>query len=118
DQHPEAVVEVGSADEVSVVVRAATAAGLQVTAQPRGHGAQHSLAGTVLLRTTPMKELAVDPDARVLRVGAGVSWAEANAALDGTGLIALNGSSPSTTVVGYTLGGGWSLFGRKYGLAA
>lgn len=34
------------------------------------------------------------------------------------GLAPLSGSFPDVGVVGYTLGGGFSLLGRKYGLAA
>src|SRR5262249_44806511 len=49
---------------------------------------------------------------------AGVRWLEVVEAAAGHGLAGLAGSSPDVGVVGYTLGGGLSFLGRKYGLAA
>jgi hypothetical protein len=99
-------------------IRAARAAGHAVTAQPRGHGATNAMADTVLLRTSGLQEIRIDPDRRIARVGAGVRWGELLQALDGTGQIALVGSNPDVSVVGYLLGGGMSWFGRKYGPAS
>ncbi len=45
-------------------------------------------------------------------------WLEVVEAAARHGLAALAGSSPDVGVVGYTLGGGMSWLGRKYGLAA
>ena len=45
-------------------------------------------------------------------------WLEVVEAAAGHGLAGLAGSSPDVGVVGYTLGGGLSFLGRKYGLAA
>jgi Berberine and berberine like/FAD binding domain len=45
-------------------------------------------------------------------------WLEVVEAAAQHGLAALAGSSPDVGVVGYTLGGGLSFIGRKYGLAA
>jgi len=47
-----------------------------------------------------------------------VRWLEVVEAAAGHGLAGLAGSSPDVGVVGYTLGGGLSFLGRKYGLAA
>ncbi|MFC7586233.1 FAD-binding oxidoreductase [Nonomuraea antimicrobica] len=55
---------------------------------------------------------------RVARVGAGVKWGEVLAAAGPSGLTGLAGSSPIVSVTGYTLGGGLSWFGRRYGFAA
>jgi hypothetical protein len=51
-------------------------------------------------------------------VGAGVKAGELLAALDGTGLTYLTGSNPDPSVVGMTITGGISWFGRAYGLGA
>jgi hypothetical protein len=51
-------------------------------------------------------------------VEAGVLSLELVQAAANHGLAALAGSSPDVGVIGYTLGGGVSLLGRKYGLAA
>ena len=59
------------------------------------------------------------PRRRVARVEAGVLWAEVTAARrPSTASRALAGSSPDVGVVGYTLGGGLSWLGRRYGLAS
>jgi FAD/FMN-containing dehydrogenase len=117
DQRPAAVVSITDPAQVSAAILAARAAGHAVSAQPRGHGATGSLAGSVLLRTGGLQEISIDRGRRVARVGAGVRWGELLGAIDGTGLIALAGSSPDVSVVGYLLGGGLSWFGRKYGPA-
>lgn len=117
-QQPVAVVEAADAADVVAVVRAATAGGLVVGAQPGGHGATRALDGAVLVRTGALDEVWVDADARVARVGAGVKWGQLLQELDGTGLVGLAGSNPDVSVVGYLLGGGMSWFGRRHGVAA
>ncbi len=118
DQQPAVVVEAEDVFDLVAAVRVARSFGMSVSAQPVGHGATRAVDGTVLLRTTALRELTVDVVGRTARVEAGVRWRDLLAALDGTGLIALAGSSADPTVVGYTLGGGLSWFSRRYGLAA
>ena len=120
DQRPAAVVFPESATEVAAAVRYAAERGLRVAAQGTGHnaGPLGSLADTVLLRTERMRGIRIDPQARVARVEAGVVWLDVVHAAARHGLAALAGSSPDVGVVGYTLGGGMSFLGRKYGLAA
>ena len=65
-----------------------------------------------------MRGIEIDPVNRTARVEAGVVWAEVAEAAGQYGLAALAGSSPDVGVVGYTLGGGLSWLGRRYGLAA
>jgi FAD binding domain len=118
DQQPRAVVTVDDPADVIAAVRFARAHGLSVSAQPGGHGASRALDDTILLRTRGLGGIEVDVQARVARVGAGVKWGELLSALDGTGLVGLAGSTPDTTVVGLSVGGGISWFGRAYGLSA
>jgi FAD/FMN-containing dehydrogenase len=118
DQRPVAVVSAASTADIVAAVRIARQHELAVTAQPRGHGATAALDGTILVRPTAFQSLQVDRDRRIARVGAGVRWQQLNEALSGTGLTSLPGSTGDTSVVGYTLGGGLSWFGRRYGLAA
>jgi hypothetical protein len=118
DQRPRAVVTATDEEDVVAVVRWATRCGLTVSAQPVGHGATTALDGTVLIRTAGLSEIAVDADQRIVRVGAGVKWGALLAATEPFGLTALAGSSPDPSVVGFTLGGGLSWFGRAHGLAA
>jgi hypothetical protein len=118
DQRPCAVLTVADEEDIVAAVRCAAKHGLSVSAQPVGHGATTAVNGTVLLRTRALREITVDVAARTARVGAGVKWGELLAATGEHGLTGLSGSSPDPSVVGFTLGGGLSWFGRAYGLAA
>jgi hypothetical protein len=118
DQQPVAVVEAATAEDVVAAVRVAAGAGLAVGAQPVGHGATTALTGTVLVRTRGLQQISVDVENRLARVGAGVKWGEALEALAPHGLVGLAGSSGDPTVVGFSVSGGLSWFGRAYGLAA
>ena len=120
DQRPAAVALPGSAAEVAAAIRYAAERGLRVAAQGTGHGAVTlgPLADTLLIRTDRMRGVQIDPVARMARAEAGAVWLDVVHAAAGHDLAALAGSSPDVGVVGYTLGGGLSFLGRKYGLAA
>lgn len=118
EQPVAAVVEALDADDVASAVAYAGAAGLAVSTQPSGHGASGDVDGVILLRTERLNALEIRPAERATRVGAGVQWGRVLADAGPHGLLGLAGSSPVVSVVGYTLGGGLSWFGRKYGFAA
>jgi hypothetical protein len=119
DQRPAAVAFPEDAGEMAAAVRGAAERGLRVAVQGPGHGAAviGDLAATLLLKTTRMTGLEVDPGARRARVEAGVLWADVAVAAGEHGLAALHGSSPDVSVVGYSLGGGIGWLGRRHGLA-
>jgi FAD/FMN-containing dehydrogenase len=120
DQRPAAVAYPACADEVSELVVAAAAAGLHVAPQGTGHnaGPLGDLSETVLLRTSALTGVHVDPEKRIARIGAGVLWEDVVDAAAAHGLAALHGSSPDVGVVGYSLGGGMGWYARELGLAA
>jgi hypothetical protein len=119
DQHPVAVAFVAGPDDVSAVVGFAADNGLRVTAQGTGHGAAAlgPLDNTILIKTTEMRGVEVDRDAGTARVEAGVEGPELGEAAQAHGMCSMPGSSPNVGVIGYTLGGGLSWLGRKYGFA-
>ena len=120
DQRPEAVAFVESADDVAKTIRFAAENDLRVAGQGTGHGAfglAGSLEGTILLKTEGMRGIEVDPEAQTARVEAGVLVAELSSAAQAHGLCSMPGSSPDVGVTGYTLGGGLSWLGRRYGFA-
>jgi hypothetical protein len=119
DQRPEAVALVQSAEDVAAAVRFAAAHDLKVAAQGTGHGAVAlgSLEGTLLVKTERMRGVQVDGEAQTARIEAGVLAMELGAAAQAEGLCSLPGSAPDVGVVGYTLGGGLSWLGRRYGFA-
>jgi hypothetical protein len=119
DQRPSAVAFVENAEDVAATVRFAAAHDLRVAGQGTGHGAVAlgSLEDTILIKTERMRGIAVDPDAQTARVEAGVLVLELSQAAQAHGLGSLPGSSPDVGVTGYTLGGGLSWLGRRYGFA-
>lgn len=74
--------------------------------------------GVILLRTGRLDGVRVRVSDRVAQVGTGVNWGQVLSAAEPHGLTGLAGSSPVVNVTGYTLGGGLSWFGPKYGWAA
>jgi hypothetical protein len=120
DQRPALVVEAGSAADVAQAVRFARAHGMRVAPQGTGHGAAplEPLDGAMLLRTTRMRKVRIDPATRIARAEAGAVWADVTVPAGQHGLAGLAGTSPNVGVAGYTLGGGVGWLARRYGLAA
>ncbi|MFD4421831.1 FAD-binding oxidoreductase [Agromyces sp. NPDC058484] len=118
DQHPTAVAAPADVEELRALLTAARTDGLQLAAQPSGHGASGTLDGAVLVRTAAFDRLEVDADARVARIGAGVRTGGLLDALAGTGLVAMTGSNPVVNFTAFTLGGGHSWFARSYGFGS
>jgi FAD/FMN-containing dehydrogenase len=120
DQQPGAVVIAEGAGDVVAVVEFARENGMRVAPQGTGHNAtaMKLLADTILLRTSGMRAVEVDPVARIVRAEAGAIWADVNEKLLPHGLWALSGSAHDVGVVGYSLGGGLSFLSRNLGLAA
>ncbi len=120
DQRPDAVAFPAGGGDVASIVRFAAENGLRVAGQGTGHGAaplSPSLEGTILIKTERMRGVEIDPDAGTAKVEAGVLSVELGQAANEHGLCFLPGSSPDVGVVGYTLGGGLSWLGRRYGFA-
>jgi FAD/FMN-containing dehydrogenase len=115
---PDAVVDAETVADVQAAVRAAGENGLPLTVLSTGHGTVVAPDGGLLLRTSRMAQVLVDPDRRIARVRPGARWSEVVAAAEPFGLAPLSGDTPSVGVVGYTLGGGLSWLSRKYGFAA
>ncbi len=117
-QHPAIVVVAESARDVLAAVRLAREEGMGVGVMATGHGVGAVCDGGVLINTSRMKGIGVDPVSRTARVEAGVKWADVIPEIQKFGLAGLVGSSSHVGVVGYTMGGGFGWLGRKYGLNA
>ena len=120
DQQPAAVVHAASVDDVILTVDAARELGLRVAPQGTGHNAAPlgPLDGTILLKTSAMRGVVVDPVRKIARAEAGAMWMDVVPLAFEHGLTALAGSSPDVGVVGYTVGGGISWHARSLGLAS
>jgi hypothetical protein len=116
---PAVAVGVTSAADVQAVVRFAARHHLAVGVRATGHQVAKGAQGAILINTSRMQHVRVDPVNRTAEVEAGVRWATAVAETAKHGLAPMSGSAPTVSVVGYTLGGGQSpVFGRSQGYAA
>jgi FAD/FMN-containing dehydrogenase len=120
DQRPAAVVFAESATDVTQAVRFARAQGMRIAPQGTGHGSEplEPLQGAMLLKTSRMRQVEINPAARTARAEAGALWQDVTFSAGEHGLAALAGTSPDVGVTGYTLGGGIGWLARRYGLAA
>ncbi len=120
DQRPPLVVMAGTVADVAATVRFAAANGLKVAPQSTGHGATSmgDLAGTVLLKTSRLTAVAVDPAARTATVEAGALWSDVVGPAGEHGLVGLHGLSAAVGVAGYVLGGGIGWLTRLHGFAS
>ncbi|PZF82848.1 FAD-binding oxidoreductase [Jiangella anatolica] len=118
DPRPAVVVEARSTADVQAAVRAAREHDLAFSVQSTGHGTYVPNDGGLLLKTTAMSSVFVDPRRQVVRVRPGTVWGDVLAATRPYGLAPLSGSSPTVGVTGYTLGGGMGWLARKHGFAA
>ena len=115
DQDVLAVVEAADVADISNLVRFARAQGISIATQPSGHGATGRAAGAILLRTTLLNSIAIDPSRRTASIGSGTKAGALQRAAADHGMTGLPGSSPVVTVAGVALGGGLSWFGRSFG---
>jgi FAD/FMN-containing dehydrogenase len=106
-QHPALVVMAAGAADVIAAVRLARDEGLGVGVMATGHGVASPCDGGVLINTSRMKGVRVDPEAQTVRVEPGALWADMIAEAQLFGLAGLVGSSSGVGVVGYTMGGGF-----------
>ncbi|WP_060575891.1 MULTISPECIES: FAD-binding oxidoreductase [unclassified Pseudonocardia] len=114
----EVTVAAGGPADVAAVLDVADRHGAPVTVHASGHGLRVPAAGGVLLDTSAMSGVGVDPATASARVGAGATWADVAAAAAPHGLRAPSGSAPSVGVAGYLSGGGLGLAVRSDGWAA
>lgn len=118
-QHPVAVVVPANGAQVSAAVRLAAERGWMIAPQATGHGAAGDIGpDTLLIDTSALDEITIDPRTGTARVGAGSVWAPVEQAAEPHGLLGRAGTSPSVCAAGYTFGGGVGWLVRPHGLAS
>lgn len=117
DQRPRAIVVARNPDDVMKAVEFAASADLPIAVQASGHGVSVPADDALLISTRRMAAVKVDPSARTARVEAGVLGRELVTAAAEYGLASLSGSSPTVGAIGYLLGGGLPVIGRRFGYA-
>src|SRR5688500_4961489 len=115
-QRPAFVVMAASSKDIQLAVRFATENGLGVGVMSTGHGIGARCNDGVLINTSLLRGVTINPDLKQATVEAGALWKDVISSAYEHGLATLAGSAPHVGVVGYTTGGGFGYLGRKYGL--
>ena len=119
DKRPALIACCTGVSDVVDAIKLGVDSGLEISV--RGGG--HNVAGRavcddgLMIDLSNMKGIYVDPQARTVRVQAGVTWNELNLETQLHGLATTGGMVSSTGVAGLTLGGGIGWLMGKYGLA-
>jgi FAD/FMN-containing dehydrogenase len=114
---PALVVQPASARDVASTVGFARAHGLLLSVKGGGHNiAGTSMAeGGLALDMSRLRDIAVNPDARLAHVGAGCLLKHVDQATQEHGLAMVLGFVSETGVAGLTLGGGFGYLTRRFG---
>jgi FAD/FMN-containing dehydrogenase len=108
DRHPGAIAYCISVEDIAVCVRFARERGILTAV--RGGG--HACAGTavcdngLVIDTSRMREVRVDPKSRRVRAESGARWREVDHATQAYGLATVGGTDSEVGIAGLTLGGG------------
>ncbi|UTH74615.1 FAD-binding oxidoreductase [Chromobacterium sp. IIBBL 290-4] len=124
DFRPAVIAKAGNAEQVSAIVRFARAAPMAARLRVRSGGHDHAgeCSGTdvILIDCSPMKEVEklreLPAGEAEIRIGAGVRFRELKPKLDDWKLGIPHGTCRTVGVTGYTLGGGWGPWTRRYGM--
>lgn len=114
---PQVVFAVENADDVRKAVDHAETHSLEYAIQATGHGLTVPTSG-VLISTRRVNGVEVDPVTRTARAEAGAVWQQVIEKAAPHGLVPLSGDASDVGVVGYTLGGGFSVLAREFGFAS
>jgi FAD/FMN-containing dehydrogenase len=119
DRYPALIARCASVDDVVAAVNFARENDLLVSVRGGGHNvAGHATNdGGLVIDLSPMKQIEVDPQARIARAQGGVTWGELDAATQVYGLATPGGVFTQTGIAGLTLGGGYGWLRNKYGLS-
>ena len=118
DRRPALIIRCAGTADVIRAVQFARSEGLPVAVR----GGAHSVAGFstsdggVVIDTSPMKGIRVDPAGRRAVAQPGLTWSEFDHETQAFGLAVTGGLVSSTGIAGFTLGGGIGWLLRKYGL--
>lgn len=115
---PDIVIGATGPDDIVAALRWASATGTPVAVQATGHGANFPIETGLLITTSRMTDVHIDPVTRTAKIAAGAKWRDVLTAAAPHNLATLNGSSTDVGAVGYTLGGGLPVLGRAYGYAS
>ncbi len=117
DRRPAVVAQVAEPADVAAAIGFARDAGLEISVRGGAHNFGGAAVGDggLTIDLSGLRDVSVDPDARIARCGGGATLSDLDAATQAHGLATTGGTVSHTGVGGLTLGGGagWltSLFG-------
>jgi FAD/FMN-containing dehydrogenase len=118
DRHPAMIIRCAGTADVIRAVEFARSEGLTVAVRGGGHSIAgfSTCDGGVVIDTSPMKGIRVDPASRRAVAQPGLTWGEFDHETQAFGLATTGGLVSTTGITGFTLGGGLGWLLRKYGL--
>jgi FAD/FMN-containing dehydrogenase len=119
DKRPAVIAQCATAADVIDALSLARSEGYEVAVRAGGHSVAGMCLndGGLVIDVRPMKQAVVDPAARTIHAGAGLTWGEFDHATQEQGLATTGGRVSTTGIAGLTLGGGSGWLERAYGLA-
>jgi FAD/FMN-containing dehydrogenase len=120
DRRPALIARATDVHDVAAALRHGRELRLPIAVRAGGHsGAGYGVVDDgLLLDVRPMQRVEVDLAARTVRAGAGLTWAQLDAATQAHGLGVTGGRVSHTGVAGLTLGSGSGWLERMHGLTA
>lgn len=118
DRRPAMIARCHGPQDVAAALRYAQTAGLPVTVRGGGHNVAGAAVadGAVMVDLSPMRQVSVDPTARLAQAGGGALLGDLDAQTAPLGLACPTGVVPETGLGGLALGGGYGWLARKWGL--
>lgn len=118
DRHPLAIVRAADATDVAAAVTFARAYDVPLAVRSGGHSVarQSIIDDAVIVDLSHMKQIHIDPEARLARVQPGATSGDLAGPANAHGLALTTGDTHSVGFGGLTTGGGVGFMVRKYGL--
>jgi FAD/FMN-containing dehydrogenase len=118
DRRPALIARCATAADVALAVRLAGSHDLLLSVRGGGHNIAGNAVcdGGLMIDLSAMNAVAVDPSARLARVGPGATLGDVDRATQAHGLAVPVGINSTTGIAGLTLGGGFGWLSRSLGL--
>jgi FAD/FMN-containing dehydrogenase len=118
DRRPALIARPADADDVVAAIAYGREHDLPLAIRGGGHNGAGlgTVDGGLVIDLSGLRDIAVDPVARTVRVGGGCTWGEVDRATGEHGLATPSGIISTTGVGGLTLGGGLGHLTRRFGL--
>ncbi|RIB20231.1 Glucooligosaccharide oxidase [Gigaspora rosea] len=115
---PSVIVYTKTVTDVQLSVYCASSLNMSISARSGGHSYEkYSSAGAIVVDITNLNKIDINSTANTAVIGAGNRLGSIYYTLSQAGFLIPAGTCPNIGIGGHALGGGYGLYGRKYGLA-